>query len=68
MIAAMVVLSLLCFAASMIGYATGSIADPVTGFWSIVIMLPLFALPTAMVLIIVLLVVTGMRRAKENRS
>ncbi|MCW4386157.1 hypothetical protein OH146_10270 [Salinibacterium sp. SYSU T00001] len=68
MVAGLVIVALVCFAISMIGYATGAIAGEVGPFWVTVIMLPGIALPVALVLTIVLLVVTAVRRSRANRS
>jgi membrane protein implicated in regulation of membrane protease activity len=67
MVAGLVVLSLLCFAASMIGYFTGALAGGASGIWVLLIMIPWFGLPLALLLTIALLIVTSIRRSRENR-
>lgn len=68
MVAGLVIVSLVSFATSMIGYATGSVSGDVNGFWVTVVMLPYVALPAAFVLTIVLLVITAVRRSRSNRA
>lgn len=68
MIATLVIVALLCFAAAMIGYATGAIANSFNGLWGAVIMIPYFALPVALLLTVALLAITGVRRSRENRA
>lgn len=68
MVAAMVLLSLACFAISMIGYFAGALEGGVTGIWVMLVMIPWFSLPLALLLTIALLVVTGIRRSRENRA
>lgn len=68
MIATLVIVALLCFAAALIGYATGAIANSFNGLWATVIMLPYFALPAALLLTAALMIVTGIRRSRENRA
>ena len=72
MVAAVVVLSILCFIALIAGTALGAGNNDgfSQGLWPTVITLPLFGLPVGFVLIIVLMVLSGVRRsreAKENR-
>jgi uncharacterized membrane-anchored protein len=68
MVAGLVIVALVCFAASLVGYATGAIAGEVNAFWATVIMLPGFALPAALLLTIALLIVTAVRRSRTNRT
>lgn len=68
MVAGLVIVALVCFAVSLIGYATGAIAGEVNTFWATVIMLPGFALPAALALTIALLIVTAIRRSRANRT
>lgn len=68
MVAGLVIVALLCFAASLVGYATGAISGEVGGLWATVIMLPGFALPAALVLTLILLIVTAVRRSRANRG
>ncbi|MBF0671926.1 MAG: hypothetical protein IR160_05000 [Salinibacterium sp.] len=68
MVAGLVIISIVCFAIAMIGYATGAVSGEVDGFWQTVVMLPYFALPAAFVLTITLLVLTAVRRSRSNRA
>ncbi|MDQ0893047.1 multidrug ABC transporter ATPase [Agromyces ramosus] len=70
MFAALVGLSILAFFALMIGTAIGAAADNgfSEGMWPFVIMLPWFALPAAFLLLIALLIVNGIRRARASRA
>ncbi|GGH43835.1 multidrug ABC transporter ATPase [Microbacterium album] len=63
------VLSVLCFFAIMIGRAMGmtSTEDYEAGLWPIVSAIPLFGLPIAFVLILVLLIMSFVRRGKAAR-
>ena len=65
MVAAAVGLSILSFVATIIGTATG-VRDFSGGLWPVVVLLPLIALPIGLVLIVVLLVVSGLRRGRES--
>ncbi|MDM4763732.1 hypothetical protein QT381_12005 [Galbitalea sp. SE-J8] len=62
MIAAVVGLSIIAIIVSMIVRAAGG------EVWPVVVALPLVGLPIAFVLIIVRLVVTAVRRARESRD
>jgi Ni/Fe-hydrogenase subunit HybB-like protein len=66
LIGVLVVLSLASFIAVIVGTAMGAGADDgfSTGLWPAVIMLPLFALPAAMLLTIALLVISTIARGK----
>jgi ABC-type dipeptide/oligopeptide/nickel transport system permease component len=70
MFVAIVGLSILAFIAVMIGTAAG--VGPNDGFsqgiWPLVIMLPWFGLPLAFLLLIALLIVNGVRRARAGRA
>jgi TRAP-type C4-dicarboxylate transport system permease small subunit len=67
--AGLVILSIACFFALMIGTWAGAGPDQSSGrgIWPTVELLPLAALPLAFVLIIVLLVVSLVSRSKQNR-
>ncbi|WP_223691447.1 hypothetical protein [Leifsonia poae] len=69
-IAALVVVSLLCIAAILIGTAVGGFAQQGSGqgVWPTVFLLPLIALPAAFVLLIVLLFVAGSQRSKAAKA
>ena len=60
MVAAIIGLAILAIAAILIGYAT-SVNDG-TGLWQIVDLIPGIALPLGFVLIVVLLIITFVRR------
>lgn len=66
-IAGLVILTLVCFTASLIGYFAGVFVTEPEGIWPTIIMLPLIALPAAFALTIVLIVVTSVRRSRANR-
>lgn len=68
MIAGLVIASLVCFAVSMVGYATGAVAGEVGTFWVVMVMLPYIALPVALVLTLTLLIMSARRRSRANRS
>lgn len=70
MFVAIVGLSILAFIAVMIGTATGAGANDgfSQGIWPLVIMLPWFGLPIAFLLLIALLIVNGVRRARAGRA
>jgi len=63
-------LSILAFLAIMIGTLAGAAENDgfSTGVWPLVLTLPLFALPIAFLVLIVLLIVNGVRRARESRA
>ena len=69
-IATLVVVSLLCFVAVIIGTWVGAADDGgfSVGLWPVIITLPLFALPIGMVLTITLLIVSASARAKRERG
>jgi uncharacterized membrane protein len=70
MVMGMVGLSLLAFVGIILGTAVGAGADNgfSQGIWPTVFILPVIALPIAMVLMIVLLVVSTRRRSREARN
>jgi hypothetical protein len=62
-------LSILCIIALIIGQATGAVAVPATrGLWQVVAVLPIIGLPIAFVLMVVLLVVSIVRRTRASRD
>lgn len=63
------VLSVLCFFAIMISTAAGmQHEDYATGVWPVVAVLPVVGLPIAFVLILVLLIMSFVRRGRAGRS
>ncbi|AWB94781.1 multidrug ABC transporter ATPase [Agromyces badenianii] len=69
MFAAVVGLSIICFFAVMIGTFSGVTREEMgSGVWPIVTMLPWFGLPIAFLLLITLLIVNGVRRARSTRA
>jgi FtsH-binding integral membrane protein len=63
------VLSVLCFFAIMISTAAGMRhEDYATGVWPVVAVLPVVGLPIAFVLILVLLIMSFVRRGRAGRS
>jgi len=67
MVASSVGLSILAFVAIIVGTAAG-VTDFGTGAWPVVFVLPLVGLPIGLVLIIVLIIVSGLRRGREARD
>ena len=69
-VAALVVVSLACIAAILIGTALGGFAAQGSGegLWPTVFLLPYLALPIAFVLIIVLLIVSARKRSQEAKA
>lgn len=69
-IAALVIVSLVCIAAILIGTAVGGFAEQGSGegLWPAVFVFPLIALPIAFVLIIVLIVVVGRQRSNAAKA
>ena len=63
-------LSILAFLAIMFGTLAGVGENDgfSQGVWPLVLTLPLFGLPLAFLLLIALLVVNGVRRARESRA
>ena len=70
MFVAIVGLSILAFIAVISGTAAGAGANDgfSQGIWPLVIMLPWFGLPLAFLLLIALLIVNGVRRARAGRA
>jgi hypothetical protein len=70
MFVAVVGASIAAFLAIMIATFAGAGADDgfSQGVWPVVIMLPWFGLPIAFLLLIVLLIVNGVRRARASRA
>ena len=61
------IVSIVCFFAIILARPLG-VTDFTVGVWPIVALLPLLALPIAFVLIIVLLVMSIVRRSRANKS
>ncbi len=69
LIAILVVLSLASFIAVIVGTATGALPEAIDqGVWPAVLMLPWFALPSAMLLTIALLIISSASRKKANKA
>jgi uncharacterized membrane protein len=70
MVAATVGLSILAFIAVIVGTVSGVGANDgfSHGVWPAVLVTPLIGLPIGFVLLVVLLVLNGIRRARESRS
>ncbi len=70
MFVAIVGISILAFIAVMIGTLMGAGANDgfSQGVWPIVLTLPLFGLPIAFILLIALIIVNGVRRARASRA
>lgn len=66
MFAAVIVLSLLAIILSIVRGAVG--ADPTTGLWPFILVLPMPGLAIAVLLLIALLVVTAVRRSRAARD
>jgi FtsH-binding integral membrane protein len=65
----LVVLSIVCFFAVMIGTATGMAQEDFAGgVWPVVALLPMIALPLAFLVIVALLIMNMVRRARANRG
>lgn len=60
-------LSIVCFFAVILARPLG-VTDFSAGLWPAVVVLPLLALPVAFVLIVALLIMTFVRRARANRE
>jgi hypothetical protein len=67
MIAAAIGLSVICFLAVIIGTAVG-VRDFDSGVWPLVIVLPVVGLPLGLILLITLIIVSGIRRARDARD
>lgn len=62
-------LSVLCFFAIMIATASGvRHADFATGVWPVVSAIPMFGLPVAFILILILLVTSFVRRGRASKK
>jgi len=61
------VISIGCFLAIIIARPAG-VTDFTEGIWPIVLVLPLIALPIAFLMILALLIMTFVRRARANRG
>ncbi|RFA19304.1 hypothetical protein [Subtercola boreus] len=69
MVASAVGLSILAFLAVIIGTAAGMKGDSFSqGVWPTILLLPLFGLPIGFVFLVVLLVISLRKRAREARS
>ena len=69
MVASLIVLSLAAFIALIVGTAVGLERDDFAqGIWPTITILPLIGLPIGFVLIIVLLVVSAVRRGRAARD
>lgn len=70
MVAATVGLSIAAFLAVMIGTLVGAGANDgfSQGIWPFVLVLPLVGLPIGFLLLVTLLIVNGVRRARESRA
>jgi hypothetical protein len=56
-----------CFFAVIIARPAG-VTDFSEGLWPLIVVFPLIALPTAFILIVVLLIMSFVRRARANRG
>ena len=56
-----------CFFAVIIARPAG-VTDFTQGLWPLIVVFPLIALPTAFILIVVLLIMSFARRARANRG
>lgn len=67
MVASAIGLSIIAFLAVIIGTAAG-VTDFSVGVWPVAIVLPAIGLPLGLVLVIVLIIVSGVRRGREARD
>ena len=67
MVASAVGLSIISFLAVIIGTAAG-VTDFSVGVWPVAIVLPAIGLPLGLVLVIVLIIISGVRRGREARD
>ncbi|WP_348788482.1 hypothetical protein [Leifsonia sp. NPDC080035] len=69
-VAALVVVSLVCIAAILIGSAVGGMPQQGSGqgIWPVVFLFPLIALPIAFILLVTLIVVTGRQRSRAAKQ
>ena len=63
----LVALSILCFFATMLARPLG-VTDFSEGIWPLVVVIPLIALPIGFVLIVVLLIMSFVRKARANKQ
>ncbi|MET0726256.1 MAG: hypothetical protein ABWY36_07875 [Leifsonia sp.] len=69
MVATTIGLGILAIIAILIGTATGlSQSDLSRGFWIFVYWIPAVALPIGLILVIILIVISGIRRSRESRQ
>jgi Ni/Fe-hydrogenase subunit HybB-like protein len=70
LIAGLVVVALASFVAVIVGTAMGAGTEDgfSRGLWPFVLMLPLFTLPSAMLLTIALLIISNVSRRSGNRT
>lgn len=69
MLLALVLLSVGTFAAIMVGTMQGMGSDDfVNGIWPVIVMVPYIGLPLAILLLIVLMISSAVRRARESRQ
>jgi hypothetical protein len=61
------VISIVCFFAVILARPAG-VEDFSEGLWPLVVVLPLIALPLAFLMIVALLIMTFVRRARANRG
>lgn len=61
------IVSIVCFFAVILARPLG-VTDFSAGLWPLVVVLPLIALPIAFVLIVVLLILSFVRRARANKG
>lgn len=68
--AALVVVSLVCIAAVLIGSAVGGMPEQGSGegLWPAVFLFPLIAFPIAFVLIVVVIVIAGRQRSRAAKA
>ncbi|ANG86233.1 hypothetical protein [Microbacterium aurantiacum] len=62
----LLILSVVCFFAIMIGSSSG--ADMQSGVWPAVAFVPLFGLPIAFLLLLAVLIMSFVRRARANKG
>lgn len=69
-VAALVVVSLVCIAAILIGSAAGGMPEQGSGqgLWPTVFLFPLVALPVAFLLIIVVIIIAGRQRSRAAKA
>lgn len=69
-VAALVVVSLVCIAAILIGSAVGGMPEQGSGegLWPTVFLFPLIALPIAFVLLIIVIIATGRQRSRAAKA